>query len=296
MLFVFARPEHTRRTIESLAANELADKSELIIYSDGPRNENDVQAVNSVRELINTLSGFKSIKVIERKENYGLAKNIIEGVTDACESYGRAIVLEDDIVTSKSFLSFMNNALDYYESVPEVMHISGSSYPINEFCSHGTYFLHLPLCWGWATWERAWTSFRKDLSVMDFFDKKKMQHFNFDGSYNYWQQLELNKQSKINTWFVFWYATLFLRKGLSLFPCKSLANNIGFDGTGVHCASDERYRMTANEVNIVVGDIPLRESSEGYRTHVEYFKTLKVNVFARGISKVKSCFKRIARL
>ena len=40
ILFVYNRPWHTRKTIEALQKNELADQSDLIIYSDAPKNDN----------------------------------------------------------------------------------------------------------------------------------------------------------------------------------------------------------------------------------------------------------------
>ena len=125
LLFVFARLDHTKRTIEALAANELALKSDLIIYSDAARSEEEKKSVNQVREFLNSVKGFRSITVVERNKNYGLARNIIEGVTDVCNRYGRVIVLEDDLVTSPHFLSFMNSALDKYETDQRVWHISG---------------------------------------------------------------------------------------------------------------------------------------------------------------------------
>ena len=115
LLFVFARPEHTKRTLDALAMNELAGESDLIVYSDAARNEKEAVFVNQVREIVLNAQGFRTVTVIERQSNYGLARNIIEGVTDICKQYGRVIVLEDDLVTSPEFLTFMNDALDHYE-------------------------------------------------------------------------------------------------------------------------------------------------------------------------------------
>ena len=115
ILFVYNRPEHTKKTLESLKINELASESSLFIFSDGSKNENDKKSVDEVRKYISTISGFKEIKIILREKNLGLADSVISGVTEVIEKYGKAIVLEDDIVTSKYFLKFMNEALDFYE-------------------------------------------------------------------------------------------------------------------------------------------------------------------------------------
>ena len=113
-LFVYNRPDHTQQTIVSLQKNTLAKNSNLYIFSDGPKTEKDIPKVNEVRQFLKNINGFKSVTVIERKSNWGLAKSIIEGVSEIINLYERVIVLEDDIVTSNTFLSFMNGALNFY--------------------------------------------------------------------------------------------------------------------------------------------------------------------------------------
>lgn len=281
VLFVFARPDHTRRTLNALAANKLANESDLIIYADAARRPEEIDRVNEVRAFINSVTGFRTVTVIERDRNYGLARNIIEGVTAACERYSRVIVLEDDIETSPFFLQYMNDALDYYKDSSKVMHISGCRYPVKSFGEDDTFFLHVPLCWGWATWDRAWNMFDKNISIMKYFDKSMIRHFDFDGAYAYWKQLELNQSKKIDTWFVFWYAKLFLSGGLSLFPSISMVRNIGFDNSGVHCGSTSDYDTNISVRRITIKPIPLVESQQGFLKHVEYFSSLKKNIYSR---------------
>ena len=154
-LFVYNRPEHTLKTIISLAQNEGASDSDLHIFSDAPKTSADEPLVSRVRALLKQVSGFKNVVITEQIKNLGLAQSIITGVSSLCKEYGRVIALEDDLVTSPYFLKFMNDALDYYADMPEVMHISGFRYPVKEFEKAQTFFLHVPLCWGWATWDRA---------------------------------------------------------------------------------------------------------------------------------------------
>ncbi len=125
VLFVYARPEHTKKTLAALKENKLADRSELFIFSDGPKGSEDEIQVKKVREIIREQDGFKRITIMEKKYNIGLADNIIEGVTHVVRKYGKVIVLEDDIVTSPYFLLFMNDSLEMYQGNPKVMSISG---------------------------------------------------------------------------------------------------------------------------------------------------------------------------
>ena len=287
-LFVYNRPEHTRQTIEALRENSLARQSDLVIFSDAPKNPKASAAVAEVREHIRTVDGFKSVTIVEREENWGLARSIISGVTLLCEKYGRAIVLEDDLVSSPFFLTFMNEALDLYAGNSEVMHISGSTYPVEIDERSTSYFLKIPLCWGWATWDRAWSKFSKDIAVMERFTPAMISRFNFDGTNpTYWGQLQANRDGRINTWFIFWYAHLFLTNGLALFPKQSLLQNIGMDGTGVPCDVNDAFfiEMTTNRIELK--PLALEESASAFERHKRYFKKLQPTILARAINKLK---------
>ena len=115
VLFVYNRLNHTRQTLEALQKNDLASKSELIIYSDSAKNKNDLDKVAKVREYIKNIDGFKKIIIRKAKKNIGLANSIINGVTKVVNEYGKIIVLEDDLMTSRFFLRFMNEALVAYK-------------------------------------------------------------------------------------------------------------------------------------------------------------------------------------
>jgi hypothetical protein len=242
VLFVYSRPEHTQRTLEALAANALAEQSDLIVYADAARSEREAEAVRAVRELVRAASRFRSVNVIARETNYGLAANIMEGVTEVCSRYGRVIVLEDDIVTSPHFLTFMNSALDRYADESRVWHISGWNVPIGMAKKNRAFAWRMMECWGWATWSDRWNHFTKDTdSLLRTITSKRKYRFNLDGHVDYFSQILSNKKGKINTWAVYWYATIFLRDGLCISPYQSLIANIGLDGSGLHCGSSSSF-------------------------------------------------------
>ena len=129
LLFVYNRPEHLKQTMETLQNNPLAAESELYIYSDAARKDTDEAAVAEVRNYIHKITGFKSITLIEREKNWGLARNIIDGVTTQVNRFGRVIVMEDDLITAPYFLQFMNDALETYKDEPRVGHIHQRPFP-----------------------------------------------------------------------------------------------------------------------------------------------------------------------
>ncbi len=242
VLFVYNRPWHTQQTIEALQQNGLASNSELFIYSDGAKNEQASEGVEAVREYIETINGFKKVTIIKRDKNWGLADSIIDGVTKIVNEYGKIIVLEDDLVTSPFFLKFMNDALDFYQYESKVWHISGWNYPIEIEGIGETFVWQGMNCWGWATWADRWVYFEKDIDkVISEFNPKEIKAFNLDGEENFFDQILANKKGKINTWGVFWYASIYKKKGLCLNPSQTYVENIGLDGEGINCGKTEIF-------------------------------------------------------
>ena len=237
-LFVYNRPEHARQTIEALRANQLAQQSDLFVFADGAKNEPADAEVREVRNLIRAIDGFKSVTVIEREHNLGLSKSVISGVTQLCAEYGRAIVVEDDVLTARDFLTFVNQGLDCYRDEPRVFSIGAFGLPIvmpktysyDAFCSYRF------MCWGWGTWKDRWES--ADWSVKDYpefkADRGKQKRFNRGGDDLAWS-LGLQMEGKIDSWDTIWAYTHSKHDAVAVLSVISRAYNIGFDGTGIHC-------------------------------------------------------------
>ena len=237
VLFVYARPDHARRTLEALAANDGASETDLIVYSDGSRGAGDAARVGSVRTLARRTTGFRSVRVVEREINLGLADNVIQGVGATMAEFGRAIVLEDDIVSARGFLDFMRAGLEVFERTPNVWHVSGWIY---DFDTKGLphYFLWPVMnCWGWASWADRWRHFERDPKrLLRKWNGKTRRSFNLDGTEDFLEQVELNAAGRLRSWAVFWYATIFEHGGLCLSPTRAYVQNVGLDGTGENCS------------------------------------------------------------
>ncbi|WP_442763324.1 glycosyltransferase family 2 protein [Malikia spinosa] len=283
LLFVFARPAHTKQTLEFLAANDLASDSDLIVYADASRNEKEIAAVNEVRRLVNAAPGFRSVTVVERMENYGLARNIIEGVEEVCKKYGRVIVLEDDLITSPKFLTFMNQALDRYQDEKRVWHISGWNYPINTEGLDDAFFLRVMNCWGWATWADRWQHFEKDTNKLIVeFDRDMIRKFDLENSGAFWSQVISNQKGLVNTWAIYWYATIFKNNGLCLNPASSYVDNIGLDGSGTH-GSQERniYATKLSKNNHPSFPSDIKENVTGIDRIIQFYQRIKPTIVSR---------------
>lgn len=262
VLFVYNRPRHTRRTVEALQQNELAAESELFIYSDGPTSEADKESVANVREYVKTIGGFKKVTVVEQELNIGLLQSVVSGVSEIVNKFGRIIVVEDDLVSSRYFLSYMNDALERFERDDRVMHIAGYMYPIDPSGMPQTFFYRAATCWGWGTWKRAWTSFTGDLNTFEERFTGDLRHrFNIDGTYDYWEHIVLNRRQRLNTWAIRWYASIFMRGGLCLHPSQSLIRNIGTDNSGLHCGKTDVFEVQVHRDRIC--EFPERVEEDG---------------------------------
>lgn len=288
LLFVYNRPLHTRQTIEALKKNTLASESVLYIYSDAPRSDADVENVKKVREVIHATNGFKQVNIIEREHNWGLARNIIDGVTSMVNQHGRVIVLEDDLLTAPYFLQYMNDALETYHDEPRVGHIYACDYTQNEALPD-TYLIKWTGSWGWATWDRAWKYFNPDGQyLLDELKRRKLTRtFDFNGTYRYTRMLQQQVEGKNNSWAIRWNASLFLNDILSLNVGKSLVRNIGFDGSGTHCGNDRLYDSVLHMQPLPVVKIsPIKESAIGRQAFEQYYR--RTNSFmAKAIRRIR---------
>jgi hypothetical protein len=275
ILFTYNRLWHTKQTVEALQNNLYAEQSHLFIFSDGPKTEKDELKVKEVRKYLKTIKGFKNIEIIERDKNWGLANNIIDGITKVVNQYGRVIVLEDDLVTSPYFLKFMNDGLNIYEEEEKVISIHGYVYPIKGLPE--IFFLRGADCWGWATWKRGWDLFEKDgKKLLDELEKRKLTKlFDFNGAYPYTKMLKDQVEGKVDSWAIRWYASAFIHEKLTLYPGRSLVKHIGDLGTHIK-GNSWWLDVELSEKPIFIKKIPPIEDPQIRKKFENFFFRMKM--------------------
>lgn len=293
VLFTYNRLLHTKRTIEALQKNELADKSELFIFSDAPKNDNVAKDVEDVRKYLKTVIGFKKVSILEKKENFGLAKSIINGVTQIINKYNKIIVLEDDLVTNKFFLRYMNDSLNFYQNDKKVMHITGYMFPIEKQNLPDTFFIKPASCWSWATWKDSWSLYKKDSDLyLNLFSKEMRKEFDLNNTHRFFKQIKDNKKGEINTWAIFWYASIFLKGGLSLHPKETFVKNIGHDGSGVHCGKTSVFDDQLIAKYPIKFTTEIKENIVARKNLEIYYKKIKLPLKDRIINKIQRILKQ----
>ncbi len=271
-LFAYTRLSHLRRTVEALVKNDGAANSELIVFSDGPRRdaENDVAAV---RHYLRDVTGFRSVAIMERERNCGLANSIIQGVTQVLREHDRVIVMEDDLLTSQYFLRFMNEGLEYYKDDDRVASIHGYLYPVDRPLPE-TFFLRGADCWGWACWRRSWRLFDPDGRhlISELRRRGLTRAFDLDGAYAFTQMLEDQTSGANDSWAIRWHASAFLQDRLTLYPGRSLVHNTGNDLSGRHGADTRIYDVELAVTPIRVGDVPVEESRAARAAFISFMR------------------------
>jgi putative methyltransferase (TIGR04325 family) len=303
IIFAFNRPDHTQKCIDALMLNDGWSQTDVFIYCDGPRNEFDLN-VEKTRVIAGNVKGCRSLSVIKSEKNKGLYHSVIEGVTEVIDKFNRAIIVEDDLITSPGFLSFMNGALEKYEDNRNVACISGYVYPLKKKFDQ-PFFIKGADCWGWATWKDRWNDLQTDASTLLSkieSNKTLMDEFTFNNSYPYLQMLRDRSAGLNQSWAILWYASSYLDGKLCLYPSTSLVKNIGNDGSGTHT-----YVPTKNFNTKIIfnGQLKLpdeiEENKEGRKSFETFFHSLlkpsnaisRIKMLIPG--KVKSTLKKIVR-
>ncbi len=251
-LFAYNRPDHVNRALAALSRCCRLDECALHVFCDGPCDDEDEAAVRNTRRVIGEWARRLSARIVERPANVGLARSIVDGVTELCEEHGRAIVIEDDLEVSPGFVDFMLHGLGRYRDPGEVYQISGYMFPVQHPDGDDAFFLPLTTTWGWATWQRAWSAFDWDArdALRKLEDPAVRCRFDLNDSYAYSTMLEDRLAGRNESWGILWWWSVFQRDGLVLHPLRSLVHNSGFDGSGTHCGlsdQDEEIRRAVLE-------------------------------------------------
>jgi hypothetical protein len=294
-IFVYKRFKLLKILINSLKKNNLSRNSSVFIFSDGWKNNDDKKDVLKVRKYLSRISGFKKVFIILRSKNFGVSRNIIDGINAVLQKNNKIIILEEDLELSKYFLEFVNHGLKIYQNDKKIASVNAWSYPFkNKKNIPETFFIRGADCWGWGTWKRSWIKFNPDgkklLYQIELQNLKKL--FNFNNSYNFFKMLEDQTKGKNDSWAIRWYASMFLENMYTLYPKISLVNNTGTkDGThskfdilnlGKQFTEQKFYSFKKQKVkeNLVVKKRIVEFLNKNYFWKIkEFIKNYIINIF-----------------
>lgn len=295
VLFVYARPSHARLTIAALLKNPGVELSDLIVFSDAARTPDKQTSVDEVRAYLKTITGFRSVTIHHRLHNFGLAKSIIEGVTEVLRDHQCVIVLEDDMETSPYFLTYMNEALERYTDDDRIASIHGYVYPVNQPLPEA-FFLRGADCWGWATWQRAWVHFNPDgQHLLDELKRRQLIGvFDLNGAYPFSKMLEDQIKGNNDSWAVRWHASAFLADKLTLYPGRSLVHNTGNDSSGTHCSGSDTHDVMLSATPIDLSRVEVVPSIAGRQAFEDFFRQSQGRLMYRLRSLLGTVLRKVA--
>ena len=305
VLFGFNRADHMERVIKALSSNLCANESDLYVYIDKPNSDDAINIeknalVLNMLERENDLlsSSFKSVSINVAEKHKGCKKSIIEGISEIIHKYGRVIVVEDDILTSKDFLKLMNDMLDFYDTDKRVFTVGGYSEPFKalEKYDKDVYALYRASSWGWATWVDRFDTIDFHLDKSALKDKETFKRLRLGGTEM--QGLIKNEILGLSdAWDVQLAYAHAKQDKISIFPKISRAYNIGLDNTGTHCTDASEQAKEQQELKepmpfkLEKVDIDKKIARELYaKRSYDYVGKLKRNFNKKGFEKL---FKRI---
>ena len=243
LLITFNRPEHTRRTIEALRAQQ---PRLVYVFQDGPRigNVSDEENCVLVREVIEKGIDWPcELHTSFSEVNRGCRDAIIYAITEVLKLHESVIVVEDDIITSPAFYAYMCKALEYYKDRKTVFSISGHSHSPSKFEVPADYdydvFASPRLFnWGWGTWRDRWEQTDWSFSYYEEFMKHPYEKKAFcRGGDDLLPMLVDERKGRSSAWDIQFAFAHFANHAVSIVPCVSYTYNIGMDGSGTHCHS-----------------------------------------------------------
>ncbi len=213
LLLGYNRPDSLQAVVTATAAGW---SGAIRLVLDGPRSENDRLKQD---QILGFASDNDRLQIIRRKENLGLAKNIVQAVTEGLAEFEFLIVLEDDCVPSQAFFEFCSWAAREFENDTSVMSVSGTNFllPAMPF-GGGAYLSKYHHCWGWGTRRRAWKLMNFGMLGADIDSIVASVDSGLElGFRRYWSSVfNRTREGQINSWAYRWLFSCWQNGGLSV--------------------------------------------------------------------------------
>ena len=244
---------HFKNCVESLSQCMYADKTELVIGLDYPPSEKYIEGYKQIKDYIPSIKGFAKVTLIEHTCNMGPGGNWAS-LVEYCEShYSAYIGSEDDNVFAPAFLDYMNRMLELYYNDDKILTISGYNFVDAYNQGEYTYYLSKDNCaWGTGYWVHKEKEINQDMNDGLFYrhalycrEKAKKILNTYPALYGM-----LNSMIISNSHWGDVERTVYniLCDKYQVKPAMSLVRNCGYDGSGIHCGTDD-YGLSSQEIS-----------------------------------------------
>lgn len=232
----FARPEQFGQVFERVRS---VKPSTLLLWQDGPRSNrpDDLDNIMKCRAIADSVDWECNVYKNYHDSNMGCDPSTHLSHKWAFSLVDKCIILEDDIVPSKSFFYFCKELLDKYESDSRIDRICGQTlYGGVPDKRYSYFFGRSGSSWGWATWKRTADAWQSDYAFLkdDYYLDLGRKRF---GSPRYEKSLRIAKTRAaegIPYWehIVGFHTTL--NSGLVIYPTVNMIENVGVSSNATH--------------------------------------------------------------
>ena len=238
LIIAFNRRDTVLRVMEAVRR---AKPARLFVACDGPRagRPSERVAVEAVREVLSGVDWKCEVRTRFLGENHGCAKAVSSAIGWFLDEVGEGIILEDDCLPAPAFFEYAGAMLERYRTDERIALISGSNMAPEVGFHDDHAFSGLAMCWGWATWRRAWSGFEL---VPPMVSRSEPWAESIDPRCFRFIAKAFGKihGGNVHTWDYQFLVQVLRRGQLTVVPRKNLVINIGFDGQGAHFNANGR--------------------------------------------------------
>lgn len=234
IVFAYNRSQHLEKVLEGLRKNEGISK--LYIFQDGLKCEQHLDEWERTQQVIKTID-WCEVAYHQSAYNKGLARSIVDGINMVFENNDAVVVLEDDCVPHFLFMNYITKCLEKYQENRKVFSINGYAWDLDiERNGTDAYFAGRFCSWGWATWKDRWMLYEQDYRILTKIRKDAQKSCRLDiWARDAEKSLFGNVHGTCDSWAVFWGLKCIEQEMLCVAPYESFIDNIGCDGSGIHC-------------------------------------------------------------
>lgn len=242
VLIIFNRPDQTEKVFEVIRQ---AKPPKLLVIADGSRAERpgEAQKCAAARAVIDRVDWDCEVFKNYSDVNLGCDPRISSGLNWVFETVEEAIILEDDCVPDPTFFRYCEELLERYRHDARVMNISGQNVLFGRHqTEYSYYFSRYTLCWGWASWRRAWQYFDIDVKLWpEIRDQNLIKNVLVDPyAVKVWERtVQLLYDGYLTGWDFKWMFACWLQNGFCILPNGNLVTNIGHGSEATH-TNDEK--------------------------------------------------------
>jgi len=236
LFLIFNRPDLTKATFECIRQ---ARPPRLYIAADGPREGRDGEDAlcQKAREAATQVDWPCEVKKLFRKRNLGCGRAVSSAITWFFQCEPEGVIIEDDLAIHPDFFPFCDEMLERYRENENVMHICGNNFHFGLPRGSASYFFscfnHI---WGWASWARVWQKY--DSNMTGLYSRMPgilAELFRSPTTVKTWMNIfSRTKAGEIDTWDYQLTYSIWMHKGLTVYPNVNLICNTGFSAEATH--------------------------------------------------------------